>query len=228
MNANTEHKEKQYLALEQEEELVDISEEPEEEPESDLLNKEGTYYWIAQLPMDKCFCLLFEVWKVLAISAGIVSLLGFLINIISGEGLESFFFTLGMSALVLGILFVLSIPAYYIVTKANDNKYTVLFEMDDDGIDHVQIMTDKAKALNALTSFTGSLAGKPALRALGLRNSNGASLYSSFKDVRKIRIYEDKGLIVLQGKLFNNQVYIDEENFGFVYAFIRERCPNAK
>ena len=134
----------------------------------------------------------------------------------------------GMAALVLGILFVLSVPAYWIVTRANNGKYTVLFEMDDDGIDHTQIKTDKAKALEALTVLAGTAAKSRTAAAAGILSASGGSLYSNFSKVKRIKAVPEKGLILLSGTLIRNQVYTDDQYFDFVYEFITRRCPGAK
>ena len=224
------NKEKAYVALELEEDddLVDIGEEPEEKPVNGLLYKDGKYYWVAELPMLKTFALLFEVWRVLGISTFIIAIIGLVANLIGGNGPEAYLAVIGMCALVMGILMVLSIPAYYIVTKANNGKYTVLFEMDDEGVDHTQIKTDKAKALDILTMMAGSATKNYTLRGIGTLNASGGSLYSSFANVRKIRANKNKGIIALNGRFLRNQVYVDDENFDFVSQFIRERCPNAR
>ena len=193
-----------------------------------LLFKDGKYCWVAELPMRNCFFLLFEVWRVLGIAALFVGFLSLAASLISGDGVESFAAMMGMIALVLAILMVLSVPAYYIVTKANNGKYTVLFEMDDEGVDHTQIKTDKAKLLDALTIMAGSATRNYTATGIGIANAAGGSLYSSFQNVRKIKARKDRGLIILNGRLIRNQIYVDDENFDFVYAFIKERCPNAR
>lgn len=218
------------LALEEpefEEEEYEETEE-EERPQNDILqDKRGKFLWISEVPMWKSFFLLFEVWKVLGFSALFVLLFSLFIGFLNGEGTDAFFGTLGIFAITLGILLVLSIPAYWIVTKANNGVYTVLFEMDDSGIDHIQIKTEKAKALELLTMFLGSAAKSRTTTAAGLLSATGGSLYSRFSRVRKIRSYPKKGLITLDGILFRNQVYVDEENFEYVYDYIRRRCPDA-
>ena len=140
-------------------------------------DQSGKYRWVYELPMLKSFFLLFEVWKVLGLSAIAVASLMAGASLGQGGGLEGLLFSVEMGALVLGILMVLSIPAYYIVTKANNGKYTVLFEMDDSGIDHVQIKTTKAKALDRLIAFTGSVAKNRTTTAAGLLSASGGSLY---------------------------------------------------
>ena len=222
--------EKRYLALakeeEETEELVDISK--EEEPLHSLLEKNGKYYWLYEQPMLKSFFLLFEVWRVMGLAGLIVLMMMALLIVVSGAHIDAFFGMVGVTALCLGIILVISLPAYYIVTKANDGHYTVLFEMDDDGIDHIQIKTDKAKALDALTMLAGSATGNYTLKGIGSLNASGGSLYSSFRNVRKIKADRKKGVIALNGRLLRNQVYVDDENFDFVYQFIREHCPNAR
>lgn len=187
----------------------------------------GKYRWVYELPMLKSYFLLFEVWKVLALSAMIMVFCMSVITLFLGEGPSAMIFNMEMGALVTAIMFVLSIPAYYIVTKANNGKYTVLFEMDDSGIDHIQIKTDKAKALDLLVAFTGAATKNKTTTAAGLLSATGGSLYSRFSDVRRIRAYPKKHLITLSGRITENQVYVDDEDFISVYEFIKKHCPNA-
>ena len=190
-------------------------------------DQSGKYRWVYELPMLKSFFLLFEVWKVLGLSAIAVASLMAGASLGQGGGLEGLLFSVEMGALVLGILMVLSIPAYYIVTKANNGKYTVLFEMDDSGIDHVQIKTTKAKALDRLVAFTGSVAKNRTTTAAGLLSASGGSLYSRFANVKRIRAYPKKHLITLTSRFVRNQVYVDDEDFIPVYEYIVRHCPNA-
>ena len=90
-----------------------------------LRDKDGVYHWICELPMMNSFFLLFEVWRVLFLSAGIIIVIMAVINLLSGQGLDGIIGAIGIGLLVLAILMVLSLPAYWIVTKANNGKYTV-------------------------------------------------------------------------------------------------------
>lgn len=192
-----------------------------------FVDYKGKYRWVYELPMLKSFFLLFEVWKVLGLSAMIVVFFMSVVSLVQGGGPSAMIFNMEMGALVFGIMFVLSIPAYYIVTKANNGKYTVLFEMDDSGIDHIQIKTDKAKALDLLVTFTGVATKSRTTTAAGMLSATGGSLYSRFSDVRRIRAYPKKHLITLSGRFMENQVYVDDEDFIKVYEYIVHHCPNA-
>ncbi len=193
-----------------------------------FLDKSGKYRWVYELPMLRCFFLLFEVWKVLLLSAAVVAVFMMILNLIEGSGAEGILFSLEAAALPLGILLVLSLPAYWIVTRANNGKYTVLFEMDDSGIDHVQIKTDKAKALDRLTAAAGIAAGSPVTAGAGALSASGGSLYSRFSKVRKIKADRKNCRILVNGTLIRNQIYVDEGNYDFVFGYIVSRCPQAK
>ncbi len=198
---------------------------PEERPIED---GEGVYRWVYERPMAKSFFLLFEVWRVLCLSAGIVVVIMMVINLLSGNGLNGVTGALTTGIIVLAILMVLSLPAYWIVTKANNGKYTVLFEMGEEGIDHTQIKTDKARALEALTMLAGAKTGNRTVTGAGVLSAAGTSLYSRFSNVRKIQADSSKCLIRLYGRLIRNQVYTDREHYDFVLNYITARCPRAE
>ena len=193
-----------------------------------IKDSNSKYRWVYELPMLRGFFLLFEVWKVLALSSVIVMLLMITINVISGGGADSALGSAEMILITLGILFVLSLPSYYIVTKANNGKYTVLFEMDDSGIDHTQIKTDKARALEMLTAYVGSAVKNRTTTAAAVLSAAGTSLYSRYDKVRSIKALPEKNTILLNGRFIRNQIYAEDRYFDAVYDYIRRHCPNAE
>ena len=191
-----------------------------------LLCGDGSYRWIYELPMIKSFFLLFEVWRVLLIAAFLV----FLMTLVFSEGslperIENGGITLGI---VLGILFVLSLPAYWIVTRANNGKYTVLFEMDDREISHSQIKTEKAEALNILTMLAGGASGNMTATGIGMLQMSGGSLTCRYDKVRLVKGFRRKHLIKVHTLLKRNQVYVKDSDFDFVFNYLKDHCPSAK
>lgn len=202
---------------------------PAETKKTSLLrDQKGKYHWIYELPMRKSFFLLFEVWRVLLLAAAIVGVFMLILGLIEGNGFKGALFSLEVPAICLGILLLLSLPAYWIVAKANNGKYTVLFEMDDEGIDHTQIKTDKAAALDFLTILVGGAAHNPTTVGAGVLSATGGSLYSRFSNVRRIKADPKNNLIRVNGRLIRNMVYAEPEDFAFVLDYIVQRCPNAK
>lgn len=188
--------------------------------------QDGKYRWIYEQPMMKSLFLLMEVWRVLLIAA----LIPFVILLIVskepfGERLLNALLTL---AIPLGILLVLSLPAYLIVTRANNGKYTVLFEMDEQWISHTQIKTEKARALEVLTMFAGAAAHSPTTAGIGMLNASGGSLTCRLEKVRSIKGTRRKNLIRVNTLLKRNQVYVADSDFDFVFGYLKDHCPNAK
>ncbi|MBQ4425489.1 MAG: hypothetical protein II882_07125 [Lachnospiraceae bacterium] len=184
------------------------------------------YRWIYELPMLKSFFLLLEVWRCLLIGALFPFLLVMIFS--SDSFVERLKTAGGILGIVLGIFFVLSFPAYWIVTKANNGKYTVLFEMDDEWISHTQIKTDKARALEVLTMFAGAASGNATMAGIGLLNASGGSLSCRYDRVRTIKAKRRKNLIRVNTRLIRNQVYVSDGDFDFVLQFLKEHCPNAR
>ena len=215
----------------QEQDLFSWDEPEEEAPErrsSFQPDADGKYRWVYELPMKHSFFLLGEVLRVFGITAGIVGLLFTIMAIISGDGFRSLFTSLLVLLGITAFLMVLSIPAYWLITKANNGKYTVLFEMDGYGVDHIQIKTEKARALEILTALAGRASRNPSVIGAGMIQAAGGSLYSSFADVRTIQAVPEKHLIRLNGRWKRNQVYADEETFDEIYEFITAHCINAR
>ena len=181
-------------------------------PAGIIKDQNGRYSWVYEMPMLKSFFLLTEVWKVLGIAFLLTLFISMLFQIISGGNVADIFSSFLVFALVLLIMMIISIPAYYIVTKANNGMYTVLFEMDDK---------------EALTILAGSAARNRTTMGAGVLAAAGGSLYSSFAGVRKISAYPNKHLIRIESLLKSNQVYVDENDFAFVFEYIVDHCPEA-
>ena len=215
----------------QEQDLFSWDEPEEEAPErrsSFQPDADGKYRWVYELPMKHSFFLLWEVWRVFGIIFGAIGLFMVITAIVSHDSLRAFISSLLVLFAVCGFLLLLSIPAYWLVTKANNGKYTVLFEMDGHGVDHIQIKTEKARALEILTMLGGRASRNPSVIGTGLIQAAGGSLYSSFADVKTIQAVPDQHLIRLNGRWKRNQIYADDEIFDEVYDFIKAHCINAQ
>ena len=100
--------------------------------------------------------------------------------------------------------------------------------MDDSGIDHTQIKTDKARALEMLTAYVGSAVKNRTTTAAAVLSAAGTSLYSRYDKVRSIKALPEKNTILLNGRFIRNQIYAEDRYFDAVYDYIRRHCPNAE
>ena len=200
--------------------------------ENIYLCPDGKYRWTYELNMVKNPIVLFTIWKIFGILILIMLAISFLIALFGGD-LKSWFtdFLLDPGILIVpGIMLVLSIIAYLIVSGMYGWKYMVLFEMDEEGVIHNQMpkQFEKAQALSWLTFMAGAVAGNYTTMGSGLLASAKSRSVSSFENVKKVIRKKGFNAIKVNELLEKNQVYASEEDYEFVWEYIVKRCPNAK
>ncbi|MBO4384214.1 MAG: zinc ribbon domain-containing protein [Clostridia bacterium] len=199
--------------------------------ENVYLCADGKYRWYYELPMMKNPTILFTVWKVLGISFGIVFLfVAFIDACDSVDFAESLWATAKIFLILVGIFFVISLIAYFIVAATYGFKYIVLFEMDDEQIVHIQCAKQfkKAQAIGWITMIAGALTGKPAMVGLGLQGAVKNSSTSDYGTIKKLRFKKRRDVIYISHGLSKNQIYAYPADYDFVADYIKSRCKNAK
>ena len=190
---------------------------------------DGKYRWIYPFNMWKNPTILFLVYKIFFwIFAGI----GTLILILNWKHIhwdnwdllwEDTWPVLIFIAFFAFLIFI----AYAMVASMYGGKYTILFTMDENGVNHEQIpeQAKKARKLGILTAGAGLATGRLSTIGLGINVANRTSMYSDFKCVRSVKKGLWGNVIKIREILSNNQVYTHDEDFDFVYNYIREHCP---
>lgn len=192
---------------------------------------DGKYRWSYELNLFKNPAIFFLVWKIfffIIIGILVVSNLADLINGYFGAdtllgSLKIFgFILLGMTVLVL--------LGYLLYAAMMGGKYCVLFEMDEEGVSHTQMMKQvkKAELISLLTVLAGIASKNPTIAGVGLNSSARTSMYSEFSKVKTVKSYKKLGLIKVNMTFEKNQVYTAPEDFDFVNNFILEHCTNLK
>ena len=105
-------------------------------------------------------------------------------------------------------------------------KYCVLFEMDDQGVRHIQHpkQIKKAQALADLAVLAGFATCNLSVMGMGM-NGSRTEMYSEFGNVRSVKACRRRNLIKVNGLLNHNQVYTEKEDFDFVLNYISSRVP---
>lgn len=188
------------------------------------------YRWVYELNMYKSTAIIKEVWRAMAIAAVIVLGFLFVINIMDNDLMETLQFVGQAACILIGILLVLSVVGYLIFSYMIGGKYCVVFEMDENGINHRQHEkhVKKVQLLGAITAMTGAAGGSLGTAGTGVLAATRTSMYTGFDDVKELEILPKEHLIRLNETLNRNQVYAENEDFAFVADYIKARCRNAK
>lgn len=186
---------------------------------------DGKYRWVYELNMLTNPIIFWTVLKVL----GGVWLFLYVFMLIFGD-FATFWEAFRIFAYVMAGIVALSLMGYLVVAAMYKGKYVVLFEMDEDGISHTQMPRQykKAQVLSAFTVLAGLASGKPSTVGAGILAATKNSSTSVFESVRKVKARRRLHVIKVNQLLNKNQVYVPDEDFDFVYDFIKSRCPHAK
>ena len=192
---------------------------------------DGNYRWVYEVKMLTNPTILFDVYKVLGISFGVVWLFMLLINGCEGNLTLGSIWEFSYGFLVLMAVFVvIGIVAYFIVAWVYDWKYVVLYTLNEKEVIHQQMprQAKKAQVLGALTAMVGGLAGKSGVVGAGLLTASKTSSISKLADVAHLIPNRRRNLIKVN-QLFNrNRIYVPDEDFDFVYDFLCKHCTKAK
>ena len=194
------------------------------------LCQDGKYRWVYEMSMLKNPTIFLTVFKVFGgIVIGMFLVFGFFLYVIHGdwEGLWEMTKTCG---LVLAIFFGLTILGVLLVAAVFCGKYIVLFEMDEKEIAHISVPEQfkKAQKLAAVTAAVGAGRGSFSTAGAGMLAATRNSSTSIFSRVRRVKPRRWLNVIKVNQLLYRNQIYVQKEDFDFVYDFIKSHCPNAK
>lgn len=195
------------------------------------LYPDGKYRWVYEVNMLTNYSILFDVWKVLGISMGILVLLFVVIAVFDGDwdvdmliGMAS---TLGIVALV---MLVLGLIGYFVYAAISGWKYAVLFIMDEKEVVHQQMpnTVKKGQLIGALTILAGLASGRPGAVGTGVLAQSRMSMTSTLAHVERLISCRKMNLIKVNERFEKNRVYVNTEDFDFVYNFLITHCTHLK
>jgi hypothetical protein len=193
---------------------------------------DGKYRWTYELNMLTNPIILLTIWKIFGILILVQLVLSFLLDAFEGNvagWFTDYLLTPGV-LIVPGILFGLSLIAYVIVACIYGLKYIVLFEMDEKGVDHIQMPKQfkKAEGLAWLTTMAGLIAGNYTTAGSGILAGAKNRSTSQYEHVKKIVRKKGFNCIMVNEIMEKNQIYAADADYEFVWEFITRKCPGAK
>ena len=207
---------------------VKPTKEDEKISENITLCADGKYRWQYDVNLFKNPTILFLILKILLIPFAVIFMVVNIIDI-SKWGVDRFLPNLKVFGLVFLVLIAIIFISYLIYAAIMGGKYSVIFEMDEKGINHRQIPSQakKAKKIASFTAAGGAATGNLSTIGIGIAASR-TEMYSEFSKIKRIKVYPQRNLIKLNETLEHNQVYAADIDFEFVKNYIREHCRNAK
>ena len=194
------------------------------------LCNDGKYRWVYEMNMltnPTIFLTVFKIFFWIILIGWLV--FGLFLYLIHGD--VAGFLAMGKAMLVaLGVMAVLTALGVLGVAALYGGKYVVLFEMDETEVKHIQMprQVRKAEVVGLITALVGLAAKRPTTVGAGLLASSKSSTTSEFAHVRRVVPRRSLHLIKVNQLLNKNQIYVSDEDFDFVYEFIKSRCKNAK
>ena len=153
-----------------------------------------------------------------------------LLTLFDGEGLSGIVSLTAGFAILMLVFFLIGGIAYLLVAASFGWKYTVLFEMDETKVVHIQTEKQfkKAQAIGWLAMLAGFATNHPAGVGQGLMIAARDRSTSVFANVSTVKVRRRRNVIYVNQLLSKNQVYAADEDFHFVADYILRRCVNAK
>ena len=182
--------------------------------------------WMYEFSFWKNPAILITSAKVMLIALFVPAVFMFFISLSDG-----FMDAISISAVILAYgaigFAILLVIAYVFVGFLYGGKYYVLFKMDDNGVNHIQLdkQYKKAQALGFLTALIGLSSGNLTTAGSGLMAATKQSLYTSFKKVKSIKVAKARNTIYVNETLSRNQIYVANDDFDFILEHILNNCP---
>jgi len=185
---------------------------------------DGKLRWTYDFSLYRNPTILILLWKIFFFIFTGIFLLMLILETVEGNFQDAF---TGLAPVFSGLIagmFVLSTMAYLIYAAIMGGHYSVIFEMDEVGVKHIQMMRQfkKAQLLSFISALAGAASGRVSAVAPGLNAAMKQSTYSTFKHVKAISIDRRHEVIKLRtSDLVHNQIYALQEDFDWVLAFIQ-------
>ncbi len=194
------------------------------------LCSDGKYRWVYEMNLltnPTVFLTVFKIFFFIALFIWLV--VGLFADLIHGD-VQAFLNFGKVMLVVLAIFAGLTLLGVLILAAIYGGKYVVLFEMDEERIKHIQLprQVRKAQVVGVIAAMAGIAAKNPAAIGAGTLAAGKSSSTSEYRKVRRVVPRRALHLIKVNQLFERNQIYVQKEDFDFVYEYIKSRCPQKK
>jgi hypothetical protein len=192
---------------------------------------DGKFRWTYDFSLYRNPTILKVVWKIFFFILLVLFLLMLLLETVEGRFQEAL---AGLTPVFGGLLvgmFVLSTLGYLLYAALMGGKYSVIFEMDEIGVKHIQLTRqfEKAQLLSIISAMAGVASGRVSNVAPGFNAALKQSTYSSFQKVRSLTADRRHEVIKLRtSDMVHNQIIARQADFDWVLTYIQSRVPDVK
>ena len=193
---------------------------------------DGKYRWIYELNILKNPVILITIWELFGGVILVQIIFSLILEAIDGN-ISSWFNEYVLSPGVItapAILFGFSFIVFAVYGCVCGWKFIVLYEMDDNGVNHIQMPRhfDRSMALSWVTAMAGVGDSSFSTSGAGILAASKFVSTSNFEYVKTV--IRKKGLHFIKvAEIFEkNRVFVDEADFEFVWEFITRQCPKAR
>lgn len=195
------------------------------------LYPDGKYRWVYEVNLLTNYSILFDVWKVLGISMGIMVLLFAIIAVFDGDwNVDTLTGMASSLGIVVLIMLVLGLIGYFVYAAISGWKYAVLFIMDEKEVVHQQMpnTVKKGQLIGALAILAGLTSGRPGVVGTGVLSLSRVTMTSTLANVECLIPCRRMNLIKVNQRFAKNRIYVNNEDFDFVYNYLFTNCKNLK
>lgn len=154
------------------------------------MSENDTITWRYDIPLLTSRFMLWEFFKVTAISVAVLPIAGLLIGLIA-EG-EIVLFPLRLIALVAAILMALFVIAALLL----GNRHGAVFTVSPDGVGYEA--EPRERRINRVVAVLGTAGGRPSVAGAGLLAMSREADHIPWEDIRSVKAYPGPRVVVLK------------------------------
>lgn len=194
------------------------------------MNNEGKYTWEYEMDFSKNKSLLSLIMKIMTfIFLFIIVAMAIIMGVNGNFDMDGFLYFLKIAVPIFLFVYLVAYLAFYFYVKSLGGSYHARFEMNEEGVTHIPMEKEKEynQKIGKASFFVGMLTGNAGTAGAGAYLANIEDIHSDFSKVKTIKTDREHDIIHVNYLTLNNQIYVDKDNYDFVFNYIKDHCPAA-